>query len=333
MHMADALISPAVGGVFWLFGIYSAAGAAKKIKEESDRSRNILTGVLAAFVFAAQMINFSIPGTGSSGHIGGGLLLAILLGRERAFLSMVIILSVQALVFADGGLLALGCNIFNMGFLPCYIAYPYIYKKIAPAASERRAVFTASVLAAVAALELGAFFVVLQTYFSGVTLIPFSLFILLMLPIHLAIAVIEGVCTALTVLYIIANEPSLLEGVYAETRQEQTGFRDTALIFAALAVFIGGLLSWYASSSPDGLEWSIEQAASETAELSAESLFHSVSLKVQELTAFLPDYSFRDSIDESSRLGTSASGLIGSMITLLLAGGLAVFLGRRGSQR
>ena len=88
-------------------------------------------GMLGAFVFAAQMINFSIPGTGSSGHLGGALLLAILLGPHAAFVVVASVLTVQALFFADGGLLALGANLFNLGVLPCYLAYPLVYRPLA----------------------------------------------------------------------------------------------------------------------------------------------------------------------------------------------------------
>ena len=124
MHMADALLSPAVGGGFWAgtlgFIIYSA----KRLRARMNERLIPLMGVLGAFVFAGQMINFTIPGTGSSGHLGGGMLLAILLGPHAAFIVIASILTVQALFFADGGLLALGCNIWNLGIYPCYIAYP-----------------------------------------------------------------------------------------------------------------------------------------------------------------------------------------------------------------
>ena len=96
-------------------------------------------GVAGAFVFAAQMLNFAIPGTGSSGHLGGALLLAILLGPEAAFLVMASILAVQALFFADGGLLALGCNIFNLGFFPAFVAYPLVYRRIVGDGPDLRA--------------------------------------------------------------------------------------------------------------------------------------------------------------------------------------------------
>lgn len=130
MHMADALISPVVGGTMWLGVAGLAAYSAQKVTKSLDEQKIPLMGVLGAFVFAAQMINFTIPGTGSSGHLGGGMLLAILLGPYAAFLTIASVLTIQALFFADGGLLALGCNIFNLGFFPCFIAYPLIYKQI-----------------------------------------------------------------------------------------------------------------------------------------------------------------------------------------------------------
>jgi len=107
MHMADALMSPAVGGAMWAATAATTAYCAKKVREEVDESKIPLMGVAGAFIFAAQMLNFTIPGTGSSGHLGGGLILAVLLGPEAAFLVMASVLGVQALFFADGGLLAI----------------------------------------------------------------------------------------------------------------------------------------------------------------------------------------------------------------------------------
>ena len=108
MHMADALISPAVGIAGWAGAAAVAAYAAAKLKKTATLEKTVpMMGVLGAFVFAAQMINFTIPGTGSSGHLGGGLLLSILLGPHAAFLALTSVLTVQALFFADGGLLHL----------------------------------------------------------------------------------------------------------------------------------------------------------------------------------------------------------------------------------
>ena len=128
MHMSDALLSPAVGGTMWAAAGAVMAGSARKLHRQVDSARVPLMGVLAAFVFAGQMINFAIPGTGSSGHLGGGIILAALLGPPAAFIAMASILTVQALFFADGGLLALGCNIFNLGFFPAFVAYPLLFR-------------------------------------------------------------------------------------------------------------------------------------------------------------------------------------------------------------
>ena len=155
MHMADALLSPTVGAVMWSASAAVTVYSARKVQSQLDNKKIPLMGAIGAFVFAAQMINFAIPGTGSSGHLGGGLLLAILLGPHAAFLTLASVLTVQALFFADGGLLALGCNIFNLGFIPCYICYPFIYKPIVAEKPEHKRVVYGSILAAVAGLQLG----------------------------------------------------------------------------------------------------------------------------------------------------------------------------------
>ena len=107
MHMADALISPAVGGTMWVVSAGLIAYCARKLQQAMKDSLVPLMGVLGAFIFASQMINFSIPLTGSSGHLGGGLILSVLLGPHAAFIVIASVLTVQALFFADGGLLAL----------------------------------------------------------------------------------------------------------------------------------------------------------------------------------------------------------------------------------
>ena len=151
MHMADALISPAVGGTMWLASAALAARSARRLETQADDRMVPLMGVAGAFVFAAQMVNFGIPGTGSSGHLGGGLLLAALLGPHAAFLVMASILTLQALLFADGGLLALGCNIFNLGALPCFVAYPLLFRPLAGRGDSSRRLLAASLVAALVA--------------------------------------------------------------------------------------------------------------------------------------------------------------------------------------
>ena len=264
MHMADALISPAVGAAMWGATGVVVAYSARRVRNDLDESKIPLMGVAGAFVFAAQMVNFAIPGTGSSGHLGGALLLAILLGPEAAFLVMASILTVQALFFGDGGLLALGCNIFNLGFFPAFVAYPLVYRKIVGNGPELRAgrVFTGALLAAVVGLQLGALAVVLETTASGVSDLPFSTFLLLMQPIHLFIGVAEGLVTAVVVLFVYRAQPELLARTAA--RRSLRGLRlwPVVLALAVAALVAGAGLARLASTRPDGLEWSIAGAGS-----------------------------------------------------------------------
>lgn len=328
--MADALVSPSVGGFFWAVSAYLTVKSSAALKNNNDTGKTALMGVLAAFVFASQMINFTIPGTGSSGHIGGGLLLAILLGPERAFLSMVSILAVQALFFADGGLLALGCNIFNMGFFPCFIAYPFIYKKISEKIEGTKGIFWGAVTASTAGLLMGAFFVVLQTVFSGITSLPAEIFLLLMLPIHFAIGAVEGFATAMVIIYVYSKMPEVL--TLSKDEAESKHMRHAVALFALLAVATGGLFAWYASSSPDGLEWSIERAAGISELDTPVTLLHSLSSSIQERFAPLPDYAFK-SETTSENMGTTVSGLIGSIITMTLALALGMFFRKRNDRQ
>lgn len=256
--MADALISPAVGGTMWLAAAGLIGYSSRKVSQEADDRKVPLMGVLAAFIFAAQMINFAIPGTGSSGHLGGGMILAILLGPYAAFLAMASVLIVQALFFADGGLLALGCNMFNLGFFPCFIAYPLIYRRIAGAHPTQAKIFLGTVLAAVVGLQLGALSVVLQTFFSGISELPFRTFLLFMQPIHLAIGIMEGALTAAVVTFVWKARPEIL-GV--SIRPSCLSMEKILIIFLAAAIVIGGVLSRFASTQPDGLEWAIEKTS------------------------------------------------------------------------
>ncbi|MBP2676491.1 MAG: nickel transporter rane protein NikMN, partial [Deltaproteobacteria bacterium] len=248
MHMADALLSPAVGAAFWAGTAGTIGYASKKLKESIDDRKIPLMGVLGAFIFASQMINFTIPGTGSSGHLGGGMILAILLGSHAAFLVMASVLTVQALFFADGGLLALGCNIWNLGIYPCYIAYPLVYRPLAGDCRNPQRILPASLASAIVGLQLGAFSVVLQTLLSGKSGLPFGSFLLLMQPIHLAIGVVEGLVTAGVIRYVSAVRPEILDASASDTPLPAgTSLRNVLVGFLAVAAVTGGALSWFAS--------------------------------------------------------------------------------------
>lgn len=339
MHMADALISPAVGGVMWAASAGLAAYSIKKIKYDLDEKKIPLMGVMGAFVFAAQMINFSIPGTGSSGHIGGGTLLAVLLGPYAGFLTIASVLLIQALFFADGGLLAYGANVFNLGFYTSFLVYPLIFKFITRKGMSTKRIFTASLLSAVIGLQAGAFSVVLETLLSGKTELPFGTFVLLMQPIHLAIGIVEGLITAAVVTFVWKARPEIIQRASEGVAFGDISLKKVLTVLIIAVVLVGGGLSWFASANPDGLEWSMFKTAG-TTELKAQDGVYDTASKIQEKTAFLPGYGFKASEGASEsgeagapepwpavNAGTSVSGLLGGAMTLALAGltGIIIF--------
>jgi len=309
MHMADALISPVVGGAGWAATLALAAYSARKIKVAADDTSVPMMGVGAAFVFAAQMINFTIPGTGSSGHLGGGLILAALLGPHAAFLAMASILTVQALFFADGGLLALGCNVINLGFFPCFLAYPLLFRPIAGQGPTRARLTAAAMIAAIVGLQLGAFGVVLETKLSGNTALPMGTFLLLMQPIHLAIGIVEGLATAAVLLFVWQARPGIL---HAGSARPDAGAgavsKKLVAAFLVATLAMGAVLSWFASSRPDGLEWAVAKASS-----------------VAEKVAPIADETTWPAVDA----GTSLAGVVGAALTLVVAGAIGFAARRR----
>lgn len=333
MHMSDALITPIIGGVMLASSFGVMTRAAKKIDYETIERKVPYMGVVGAFVFASQMINFAIPGTGSSGHIGGGMLLAILLGPHAGFLTMASILLVQALFFADGGLLAYGCNLFNLGFFTCYIAYPLIFKPIVLKGknTSKGRLIGGAILASVIGLQLGAFAVVMQTIVSGRTDLPFVAFLSFMQPIHLAIGLIEGGITAAIVAYLHEHRSDLIfkqSSASVNGKAESKAYRKVFTGIALATVVVGVLLSQFASASPDGLEWSIENVSAE--EMEAGPLD-----ELQSSLAVLPDYAFADghALGVSSHVGTGVSGLAGSLITLLMVLGIGVMIRKVSTNR
>jgi cobalt/nickel transport system permease protein len=331
MHMADALISPTVGGVMWAVTAGLIVFSSKKVKDTADDRKVPLMGVLGAFIFAAQMINFTIPATGSSGHLGGGMILSILLGPYAAFLVMASVLVVQALFFGDGGLLALGCNIFNLGFWPCFIVYPLIYKKLIGDNATKGRIMTCSLIAAILGLQLGAFSVVLETVFSGISELPFKTFVILMQPIHLAIGIVEGLVTAAVVIFVWNARPEILASASRLKEIGEVSLKKVLVGLIIAVLIVGGALSWFASANPDGLEWAMFKTSG-VKELEGKESIHKSLSTIQEKTALLPDYGFKQSSTESTEsdtasdpawpaidAGTSISGIVGGAMVLLLS--------------
>jgi len=320
MHMSDALLSPAVGASFCAVSIVACAYAVKKIKKDDLCDKKVpLMGVMGAFVFAAQMVNFTIPATGSSGHIGGGILLAAVIGGLPALLSVSAVLVIQCLFFADGGLFAIGCNIFNMGVIPCLIVYPLIFKPFVKKSMTAGKITVASVIAVAVSLQLGSFGVVLETQLSGVTALPFSTFVLLMQPIHLAIGVAEGIVTAAVLCFVYKTRPEIMESARDSAAiRSDIPIKNILIAFAIVAALIGGVLSIFASSYPDGLEWAIKKTAG-TAELETVNPIIEKTEQVRNAVAVMPDYDFKDANEDDSKTGTATAGIIGGALTFLLA--------------
>ncbi|MCR4779051.1 MAG: energy-coupling factor ABC transporter permease [Lachnospiraceae bacterium] len=329
MHMADALLAPAVAATMYVASGSAAGVSVNKIRKEDNTSKLPTMAVTAALVFAGQMINYTIPGTGSSGHICGGFLLSALLGPFAGFLSMIVILLIQCLFFADGGLMALGANIWNMGFYGCFVGYYLVFKplmrsklfaKAGDKNSERIKIILASILGCVLTLQLGAFSVVLETKASGITELPFGAFVALMQPIHLAIGLVEGLVTSAVLIFVHETRPEMIESLNDKKDKGKFSAKAVIVTLAVCTLVIGGFFSLFASSNPDGLEWALfgneESGYSANMGLDEENYGNSSSISdtaadIQEKTAFLPDYAFSGS---DSAAGTSVSGIVGSAI-------------------
>ncbi|MEA4863268.1 MAG: energy-coupling factor ABC transporter permease [Victivallaceae bacterium] len=313
--MADALLSPVTGVVMLAVAGGLTAHSVRAVRKDFNERRIPLMGVAGAFVFAAQMVNFSIPGTGSSGHIAGAVLLAALLGPAPAFLTMACVLLVQALFFADGGLLAFGCNLVNLGFFGCFIAYPYIFRPLAGNDSKPGRIMAAACVASIVSLELGALGVTLETLISGITKLPFAAFATAMLPIHLAIGLGEGLATGAVLLFVRKNLPDLEA---ARLEDKPRSISKLCWRFGLAALLIGGGLSLLASQSPDGLEWSMERITG-SAELESSGAVHTFFTRVADFFAVLPDYQLKgqDSVWSSSFAGIAGTAFCGLMLALI----------------
>lgn len=312
MHMADALLAPGVAGIMYACSTAAAGHSIQKLDKDKEDQLVPVMGVMGAFVFAAQMINFTIPGTGSSGHLCGGMLLTAVVGPYAAFLTMIGVLLIQCLLFADGGLMALGANVWNMAFYGCFVG-ALIWRAFMRKGITRKKIIAASLLGCVLTLQLGAFSVTLETLASGITELPFTAFLAVMQPIHLAIGLVEGAVTAAVLVFLQEARPSLLwQAESADSQKQPMTLRGVLGVMAVLAAVTAGLLSLFASAFPDGLEWSLQRLTGST-ELEATGSVQAFFARIQSMTALLPDYNLAGS---ESAAGGSAAGLIGAAVVL-----------------
>ncbi len=242
MHIPDGFLSPGVAAFCWLVSLGFLFVAARKGHAPADEGRMPLMGIMAAFIFAAQMLNFPVAG-GTSGHLLGGVLAAVMLGPWDGMLVMGSVIGVQALLFQDGGLLVMGANLFNMGILTALIGYG-LYRGVLRRSLRLRL----GVIAAAAWLSVlaGALATSLELWASGTA--PLRLVLPAMLGVHALIGLGEAAITAAAVAFVERVRPDVLEE--KEAPRGGRGWVWGGALVSAGVLFLAPL----ASASPDGLE-------------------------------------------------------------------------------
>jgi cobalt/nickel transport system permease protein len=251
MHIPDGFLSVAVSVILWLIIIPVIAYALRRVSTELDERKIPLMGVLAAAIFAGQMLNFAVAG-GTSGHLMGAAIATILLGPWAAALVMTVVVSVQALIFQDGGLLVLGANIFNMAVIGVAVSYAVYQTFQRLARSQKWGIFVGGFVAAWLSIEIAALAAALELALSGTS--PANIAILAMGGIHALIGIGEGLITVGALAFIYASRPDLLD-----SQNKRQGSSALVWIVGLLIAVALTVLSPLASAHPDGLEWVAKQ--------------------------------------------------------------------------
>jgi cobalt/nickel transport system permease protein len=339
MHMANELLSWQVAAGTMAVAAVGVAAVCRRAAKTLANDKLPLMGIMGAFVFAAQMVNFpTLPGT--SGHLVGAVLLALVLGPSAAALVMTSIVIVQCLLFQDGGLLALGCNVINMCLVPTYVGF-YVFQLFARDGIGRFKMYAGSIVACVFAVECGAVCVPVETGLSGVLKIPFVTFLGTMAGVHLFTGLVEGVTTAMVLAYLREVRPQVVAGGLSGANR--MSFRAMCVTLLVASLVLAGGLSLIASSNPDGLEWSYKERPNQPGFAPVVANDSSIVASADRLQAEytpLPDYSVRaeETSASSDRVApagpqagwTSFAGVVGAIVTMLIVWAVAKLLhGRR----
>lgn len=219
MHIPDGFIDGPTSAVAGLVAAGGVAVALKKAGEDALESRAAMTGLVAAFVFAAQMLNFPVA-SGTSGHLLGGLLAAVLVGPWLGSLAVSVVLVVQCLLFADGGISALGLNIINMAFIPAFAAYGLflLARRVLPAG--RTGVLTATAIAALLSVVLASLAFVVEYAIGGNGAVTVGTAAVAMVGVHVLIGIGEAVITTLTIGAVLATRPDLVYGASEDAARQ-----------------------------------------------------------------------------------------------------------------
>jgi cobalt/nickel transport system permease protein len=247
LHIPDGFLSILVSIALWIISIVFVSYALKRVGKDVGEHQVPLMGVLAAAIFAGQMLNFAVAG-GTSGHLMGATIATILMGPWAAMLIMTSVVSIQALIFQDGGLLALGANIFNMGVVGVAVSYTVYRSVLRLAGNQKTGIFSGGFFAAWLSIVITSLAVGLQLALSGTS--PANLAIPAMAGVHALIGIGEGLITVGALAFLLASRPDLVKR--GETAQ--IGGRIVWLIGLLVALVLV-IVSPLASTRPDGLEW------------------------------------------------------------------------------
>jgi cobalt/nickel transport system permease protein len=323
LHAPDGFLEPGVAAITGLFSLVIVAIAVRKSATELDDRQVPLAGVAAAFIFAAQMFNFPVA-SGTTGHLLGGTLAAILLGPWVGTLVVSVVVLVQAMLFADGGLTALGYNVLNMAIVPAFAGWALflLFRRILP--RNQSGVIGATALASGASVVLSAAAFSLEWLFGASAPVPFDTVFAAMVGVHVVIGIGEAVISALVVASVLATRPDIVRGARDLTAgQLADSPRIPARTFiiggVLVAAFFAAVVSQFAAGGPDGLERVAEdEGFIDTAQEHAFS--HSL----------FADYATEGIDDET--LSLAIAGLAGATLTLLVGFGV-VSASRRASPR
>lgn len=308
MHIPDGFLSIWVSALMWGISIITITYALRRVNQDLGERQIPLMGVLAAAIFAGQMLNFAVAG-GTSGHLMGAAIATILLGPWAAILVMVCVVTIQALIFQDGGLVVLGANIFNMGIIGVTVSYMVFRTLRRLLGQSRTSLLAAGFSAAWTSIVITALSVALQLALSGTS--PANLAIPAMAVVHALIGIGEGLITVGALTFLYATRRDLIEA-----GQKPTHAGTLVWVAGLLLALLLAVASPLASSSPDGLE----KVAQQQGFLQA----------VQDAPfRIIPDYLFPGISNQTA--ATIIAGVIGTLIVFGAALGMAYLRRKRSS--
>ncbi|MCX5558355.1 energy-coupling factor ABC transporter permease [Streptomyces sp. NBC_00038] len=336
MHVPDGFINAPVSAVTGVVAAGAIAVSLKGARRELDEKTAPLAGLVAAFIFAVQMLNFPVA-AGTSGHLLGGALAAILVGPYTGVLCVSVVLLMQGILFADGGLTALGVNITDMAIVTTVVAYAVFRGLVKVLPRGRRSITVAAFVSALLSVPAAAVAFTLLYALGGTTDVSIDKVATAMVGVHILIGLGEAAITALTVGAVIAVRPDLVYGARGLTQQlklrvngelvdaptaaptpvaARTSHRKVWITGLVTSLVLAGFVSFYASANPDGLEKVAEdQGIAEAAKEHAAA------------DSPLADYGVKDVSD--ARISGGLAGVIGVGVTVVAGTGVFWAVRRR----